>query len=252
MQQITLKIDGKSHQIKVPDATAPYIQVIGVELAVQFFESFAGALIDLSGDDLDSGDVAAIIGVDKAKELGRLFGYKRNLRVPMGREFLTAYRYAKVAAEEDKTDRSTTFDWPDKFGNLHPYVMTEDVAPYVEALGCERAVALLLNFGGSPIYIALQDSGSNNISTVMTMHDIRRLVDAFGKGQIKRVPLGNDLLIKFFAYKNWSRLDIARNVRVSDETVRRTLYAPLARKAFLEQGWSNALRGLKRKAGEAV
>lgn len=80
---------------------------------------------------------------------------------------------------------------------------------------------------------------------MLGVESVDKLAQHFGPGFIPRLPLGNEFLIKLFASKNWSKLNIARVVRASDETVRRMLWAPAKRKAVLEVQLNAAFKKLR-------
>ena len=129
------------------------------------------------------------------------------------------------------------FFWPDANGDLHPYIATGIERDIIDAIGVDRAGALFLQFGGGPIYLSEADGGGD-LRSVLGNECVTKLAKHFGVGMVARIPLANDFLIKLFASKSWSKLNIARVVRVSDETVRSTLWAPRKLKASIEVNFS--------------
>lgn len=125
------------------------------------------------------------------------------------------------------------FFWPDANGDLQPFVATGIERDVIDAIGVDRAGALFLQFGGAPIYLGERDNGGD-LRAVLGEECVAKLTEYFRAGQIGRVPLANEFLIKLFASKNWSKVNIARVVRVADETVRRTLWAQKKQKATME------------------
>ena len=119
--------------------------------------------------------------------------------------------------------------WPDKTGKLYPYVIKASEKPYVDALGIELAVTLFLNFGGSPVYIAENPTGGM-LQGVIGVEGHRALCRFFGgPQQLPRIPIANELIVKFMAAKGVATIEIARQVRVSDVSVRSILSSPSER-----------------------
>ncbi len=51
---------------------------------------------------------------------------------------------------------------------------TAQVAPYVDALGVDLAIAFLLRFGGTEVYIAANPRGGSDLEGVIGPDQIRR------------------------------------------------------------------------------
>ncbi|MFC3059421.1 helix-turn-helix domain-containing protein [Paenirhodobacter populi] len=72
---------------KPPAALAPYVEVLGVDLAVEFFLRFGGAELYFPQDRCRGGAATSMIGIEKIAELGdRLCVVKT--RVPLANRWI--------------------------------------------------------------------------------------------------------------------------------------------------------------------
>ena len=93
------------------------------------------------------------------------------------------------------------------------------VAPYVEALGEDRAIAFLLAFGGAPAYLANRPSEMNKIVPVIGDDGLAALVAEF-RHRIDRVPVAKPWIAQVWADRGMTVIEIARRLHVTDKTVR--------------------------------
>jgi hypothetical protein len=98
-----------------------------------------------------------------------------------------------------------------------------NLAPYVEVLGTERAVALFLELGGSQIYLAGRRSSERTLAArIIGADQVTRLAAALGDSYIK-VPLARRWVARVLREDGKSDNEIARMVRADVATVRRWL-----------------------------
>lgn len=101
---------------------------------------------------------------------------------------------------------------------------TAQVAPYVTALGPELAVQFLLAYGGAELYIRKNPSEDTEYSEVIGVDGAKALAKAAEDAWMpRRVPLAKGWLIAMLDWQGHSIPDIARKLRISDVSVRRTL-----------------------------
>ncbi len=97
------------------------------------------------------------------------------------------------------------------------------VQPYVEVLGLELTVALLLECGGAPLYLpdtrGLDDS---RIVQVLGKDRALALGRHFGRGLVK-VPLAKSFIAAYYLSQNVPVVEIARLLHVDRSTVQRWL-----------------------------
>jgi hypothetical protein len=96
------------------------------------------------------------------------------------------------------------------------------VAPYVEALGADRAAAFLVEFGGGPIYFAKNPTSRSRAIAIVGEDGVRALAK-FRGGEASRVPVANRWLAQHYRSRDWPVNEIARTLRCSDVTVRKYL-----------------------------
>lgn len=103
--------------------------------------------------------------------------------------------------------------------------VTAQVEPYVEALGAELAMEFLLRFGGADIFIAAKPKGRAEWHKFLGNEGAHRLAEiAHANPRFqRRVPIGNDWLIRMLAWQGKRVPEIARTVRLSDVAVRKYL-----------------------------
>ncbi|MBS7539748.1 hypothetical protein [Ancylobacter lacus] len=96
------------------------------------------------------------------------------------------------------------------------------VEPYVRALGIDGAIAFLLAFGGGPTYIARRPEQNSAVRDVIGEDGIRALATQI-QGRIARVPLAKPWIARVRFAQDVAIVQIARELHVSDETVRKWL-----------------------------
>ncbi len=92
------------------------------------------------------------------------------------------------------------------------------VAPYVEALGSDGAVAFLLAYGGAELTVYGNPHRAGHVRLVG--QDAAERLAAVADGLQKRVPLANRWLAKMLAWQGMSTAEIARRLRKTDVAVR--------------------------------
>lgn len=96
------------------------------------------------------------------------------------------------------------------------------VAPYVDILGPELTVQLLLTFGGAELYIPHSPQGRSRIETLVGRDKVKALVKADHLLQ-RRVPLANPWVAACLHFQGLATNEIARKLRITDVTVRKYL-----------------------------
>lgn len=99
----------------------------------------------------------------------------------------------------------------------------QNLQSYIDALGEELALIFIMRFGGSPVYLPASENTQSDVHAVVGAAGIKALAKIFGPGQIGRVPIAREWTIRQLKARDWSTLAIARELRVTDETVRRIL-----------------------------
>lgn len=98
----------------------------------------------------------------------------------------------------------------------------ENLQPFVEALGVEKACELFLKLGGSEVYLAENPQAGSIAVEAIGTDGVRQLAKALGHGHI-RVPLAKAWTVQTLLDDGKSIAHIARTVRVSDRTILRWL-----------------------------
>lgn len=96
------------------------------------------------------------------------------------------------------------------------------LAVFVNALGVERAIEFLLNFGGAELYVPREFKGNSRIVTVIG-HDGALSIARVRDRLPARIPTGKPWIAKVWHSKGLSKAEIARRLHVSDVSVRRML-----------------------------
>lgn len=102
-------------------------------------------------------------------------------------------------------------------------IVPAHVQPYVEVLGLDLAVTLLLEFGGAPLY--LPDSrarADSRIVQVLGKEKAIALGKRIGRGLVK-VPLAKPFIAAYYLSQGMAVVEIARQLRVDLRTVQRWL-----------------------------
>ena len=93
------------------------------------------------------------------------------------------------------------------------------VEPYVRLLGAEAAIAFLLAYGGSELYLPQRGAPPAQLSDLVGAEAAARLCAA-GPRLSRRVPTAKPWLAAVFASRGLSVAGIARTLHVTDVTVR--------------------------------
>lgn len=97
---------------------------------------------------------------------------------------------------------------------------TPETARLARALGAEAALALIEAHAGVEVYIPAEIAASSPLALLIGEAAARILAESHG-GSYLRVPVARDWRIAVRKAANWSAADIARDLSVSLETVRR-------------------------------
>ncbi|MAM10133.1 MAG: hypothetical protein CML23_06655 [Rhizobiaceae bacterium] len=95
-----------------------------------------------------------------------------------------------------------------------------NLEPYVEVLGEELAITFFLSFGGAPAYLSENPRSGSDLSQVIGPEKVKALAETLGVGQLYRVPINKAWIAQRLKARGWSVLAIARELHVSDVTVR--------------------------------
>jgi hypothetical protein len=96
------------------------------------------------------------------------------------------------------------------------------LAPYVDVLGADAAIALFLALGGSQIYLPRRSGSRTVAAQTIGADNVERLAAVLGYGYIK-VPLARQWIAEAMRAEGRSDNEIARLVRADVATVRRWL-----------------------------
>lgn len=107
---------------------------------------------------------------------------------------------------------------------------TAQVETYVDVLGTDLTIDFLLTFGGAPLYIADNPGEGSELVALIGVEKAKALAAQKHRLQ-ERVPLAKNWLIGCLYARGMPVLRIARQLHVSDVTVRRALSAAKKRGA---------------------
>lgn len=96
------------------------------------------------------------------------------------------------------------------------------VAPYVEVLGIEGAIAFLLEFGGAEIYLTTNPGSRSRVVDLVGRHKAVALARMADRLQ-RRVPLAKPWIARVWFARGLPKAEIARKLHVSEPTVARYL-----------------------------
>jgi len=96
------------------------------------------------------------------------------------------------------------------------------VAPFVDILGPELTLQLLLRFGGAELYIPQNPTGRSRLETLIGRDKIKALAQSDHLLR-RRVPLANPWVAACLHFQGIATNEIARKLRITDVTVRRYL-----------------------------
>jgi hypothetical protein len=99
---------------------------------------------------------------------------------------------------------------------------TAQVAPYVNILGIDLAVEFLLTFGGAKLALSVDPKGRSQLEALVGPEKARMLGANAHRCQ-RRVPLAKRWLAAYLSWKGQSAANIARQLRVTDQSVRKWL-----------------------------
>lgn len=105
-------------------------------------------------------------------------------------------------------------------GHSKPDPVPANLRPFTEVLGEELAVSFFLKFGGAPLYLSENPTADGQLATVVGPDNVRALTERLGAGQLPRVPINRRWLARRMHGAGWSVLAIAREMHVTDVTVR--------------------------------
>ncbi len=95
-----------------------------------------------------------------------------------------------------------------------------NLEPYIEVLGEDLAITFFLKFGGAPAYLSENPREGARLSDVIGADKVRALAETIGVGQVYRVPINKAWIAQRLKARGHSVLAIARELHVSDVTVR--------------------------------
>lgn len=98
---------------------------------------------------------------------------------------------------------------------------TPEVLPFIRALGAEKAAKLLLAFGGTEVYVPKSPRAGSQLAGVIGVDGIVALGREMGSGVHFRLPLGKKWLVRYLSDRGESTTAIARQLRMTDGSVRR-------------------------------
>lgn len=98
---------------------------------------------------------------------------------------------------------------------------TPDVRRFVQALGPEAALAVIEARGGTRLWVPGSAEGSE-LCHEFGEDAVRRLVEAFGRGQIK-IPVAREWRVQIYKARGLSYAKIARLTGCSETSVHRIL-----------------------------
>ncbi len=96
---------------------------------------------------------------------------------------------------------------------------TAQVAPFVECLGPEMTVTFLLAYGGGEVYFARDPRGRSAVEALVGADAVRAMSAHHRIGERVRVPLAKGWLAAMLDWQGYSVAQIARTLRVTDNTV---------------------------------
>lgn len=99
------------------------------------------------------------------------------------------------------------------------------VAPYVDALGIDDALKLILNMGGCDIYIPAKSTDKSMSAELIGAAAVEKLAATLGPGYFK-IPLARKWAGQTLRAQGKGTAEIARTVRADVATVRRWLNVP--------------------------
>jgi len=99
------------------------------------------------------------------------------------------------------------------------------IAPYVRALGTEAALRLILELGGTDIYLPRRSSKTSKAALLVGAEGVEKLAGEIDADYVK-VPLARQWAARQLRAQGLGTAEIARAVRADTSTVRRWLNGP--------------------------
>lgn len=94
---------------RVPAQVEPYVDVLGIDLTIEFLLTFGGAVLSISRDPKGRGQLEALVGYAKAKELGERLHILQK-RVPLAKRWTARVLHAKGCSISEIARRLHTTD----------------------------------------------------------------------------------------------------------------------------------------------
>ncbi|MDF2232192.1 helix-turn-helix domain-containing protein [Albimonas sp. CAU 1670] len=94
------------------------------------------------------------------------------------------------------------------------------VAPYVQVLGVDLTVEVLLALGGSEVYLSPSSNGSSRLARIVGREKAAELAATLGSDRQRRIPTAKAWLAERLAEQGLPKAEIARRLHVTDVSVR--------------------------------
>ena len=94
------------------------------------------------------------------------------------------------------------------------------ITPYVQVLGVEKTVEVLLAFGGSEVYLSPSSNGSSRLAQLVGREKTANLAARLGAARQHRIPTARAWLAERLAEQGLPKAEIARRLHVTDVSVR--------------------------------
>lgn len=110
--------------------------------------------------------------------------------------------------------------------------LPDRLRPFVEALGEDGALKLLLEVGGTPVYLTPAPQPDSQLVRAIGTDAVRNLARVIGTGHV-RVPLCKEWVARRLRGQGLTIYEIARRMRVTDRAIRDYLKDDPARQGDL-------------------
>lgn len=94
------------------------------------------------------------------------------------------------------------------------------IAVFVEILGVDEAIRFLLHFGGAELYLATTPKGRSELAREFGLDNATRIASLADRLP-RRIPLAKEWIAAVWKDRGWTDANIARNLHVTDVTVRK-------------------------------
>lgn len=118
------------------------------------------------------------------------------------------------------SDMELTF--PDKNGNPLQWRIPAELHPFIEAIGIDASARLFLAHGGAPAFFSKHPREDSSLSKTIGREAVIKLTEIC-HGHYHRIPLATEFLVRYLRSQGVSVSQIARQLRISDVTVRSKL-----------------------------